>query len=91
MPVSVPSLVLSIFAVCVTGAKAVIRTWRHLHKKILTKRYWHEQILTWRYWHEQILTWRILLLVFSIQQKKEIVRQILLSLASGALILYQNS
>jgi hypothetical protein len=112
MPVSVPSLVLSIFAVCVTGAKAVIRTWRHLHKKILTWRYWHEQILTWRYWHEQILTWRywhkeiskidialtlillvisILLLVFSIQQKKDIVRQILLSLASGALILYQVS
>ena len=100
MPVLVPSLVLSIFANYVTGAKVVILTWRHWHKQILTWQYWHKQILAWRYWHKQVseidialtvilLVINILLLVFSIQQEKEIARQILLSLTNGGLILYQ--
>jgi hypothetical protein len=77
MPVLVPSLVLSIFANCVTGAKVVILTWRHWHKQIFTWQYWHKQILAWRYWHKQVseinialtvilLVINILLLVFSI-------------------------
>jgi hypothetical protein len=98
MPVLVPSLILSIFAVCVTGVRA----------DIYTRRHWDKQILTWQHWVEQILeldvgyvktnialTWmllfiNILLLVFSILGT-EIALEVLLSLANGVLILYQVS
>jgi hypothetical protein len=84
MRVLVPSLVLSIFSVCFLGAKVGIQNWdkQLLKMGVVAKT---NIALTW------ILFFiNILLVVFSILGN-EIALQILLSLGSGALILYQVS
>jgi hypothetical protein len=82
MHVLAPLLGLSVFATCVSGAKATALIWRHRKgKKFLITDVFLTSIL---------LVLSILLLVFSIL-RVEIALQVLLSLASGALILFQVS
>jgi hypothetical protein len=84
MDLSVLPLVLSVIANCCTGAKSFILAWRARSKGYDI----NDVALT-----SILLFVNILLLVFSIVQIEtaEIARQILLSLGSGALILYQVS
>lgn len=82
MDLFVPSLVLSVIANCVTGAKGFILASRSYRGKGYDS---NDVALTLI-----LLFVNILLLVFSIRPV-EIAEQVLLSLGSGALILYQVS
>lgn len=82
MGILVPSLVLSLLVVCVTATKIYVLTWRSCQRETNQRA---DVALSWL-----LFLLNLLLLVFSILGI-EIALEVLLSLANGALILYQVS